>query len=140
MTIHNRIRSRRRQLGLTMQAIATACEVSWQAVQRWETIAAPKRNNLLRLASILNVNVDWLMTGNGTPNSKLALDFSKISGKEAQLVMFYRSMNEPDKEELMRLANQLSQNCIDEFGAVLFKTKEAPNISDKRNKTTKFMG
>lgn len=133
MTIQDRIRERRRQLGISMQDVAASCGVSWQAVQRWETTAAPKRNNLLALADRLKVSIEWLMTGKGPLNQHAAVDFSKLSGQEAQLVMFFRSMNEPDKEEFLAQANMLAKNSQDQFGAVLMKA-QAPNSPTAKRK------
>ncbi len=135
MTIQHRIRQRRRQLGLSMNEVATACGVAWQSVQRWETTAAPKRNNLLAVSQALNVNIEWLVTGKGPLSPAHAIDFSKLSGSEAQLVMYYRSMNEPHKEQLLTLANTLSQHSIDEFGGFLLKSQNARNIAVKRKKS-----
>ncbi len=134
MTLHDRIRERRKQLGLSMQDVAALCDVSWQAVQRWETTAAPKRNNLLSLADALNISLEWLMTGKGPMSPSHAVDFSKLSGQEAQLVMFFRAMNEPDKEEFLATGNKLSKKSLDQFGGVLIKPQISPASTAKRKK------
>ncbi len=135
MNIQDRIRQRRKQLGLSMTEVATACGVAWQSVQRWETTAAPKRTNLLVVAKALRVSIEWLVTGQGPLSPDAALDFSKLSGSEAQLVMYYRAMNEPHKVQLLSLANTLSQHSLDEFGGFLLKPQIARSSAAKRKKS-----
>lgn len=118
-----------------MQEVASACSVTWQAVQRWETTAAPKRNNLLYVAKALKVSIEWLITGKGPLSSDTAIDFSKLSGLEAQLVMYFRSMNEPHKEHLLSMANTLSQHSVDEFGGFLLKPQNPRINAAKRKKS-----
>ncbi len=136
MSIHDRIRQRRKQLGLTMQEVAAACGVSWQAVQRWETSAAPKRNNLISVANTLHVGIEWLVTGKGPLSPQATIDFSKLSGQEAQLVMYFRAMNEPQKEEILSQAHNLSQKSIDEFGGFLLQPQKPQIASAKRKKAS----
>lgn len=135
MNIQDRIRQRRKQLGLSMTEVAIACGVAWQSVQRWETTAAPKRTNLLVVAKTLKVSIEWLVTGQGPLSPDAALDFSKLSGSEAQLVMYFRAMNEPHKVQLLSLANTLSQHSTDEFGGFLLKPQIARSSAAKRKKS-----
>ncbi len=135
MNIQDRIRQRRKQLGLSMSDVANACGVAWQSVQRWETTAAPKRNNLLVVAKALKVSIEWLVTGQGPLSPDATLDFSKLSGSEAQLVMYFRAMNEPHKCQLLQMANALSQHSLDEFGGFLLKPPIPRNIAAKQKKS-----
>lgn len=111
MTIHQRIKERREALGLSMQALAAACEVSsWQTVQQWEKEngTAPKRVRLELVARALNVSPEWLMTGRDSSDRPRALEFAELNGLEAQLVMLYRSLSDDDKHELSIYANKLA--------------------------------
>jgi len=63
-----RLRSRRRELGLTQDDLATALGVRFQQVQKYETganrIAASR---LYRAAGALRVSVDWFFNHAPTP-------------------------------------------------------------------------
>ena len=131
MNLHTRIRRRRRQLGLSMHDVAAACNVTWQAVQRWETHASPQRDNLFKLVKVLDVSIEWLTTGNDKTIATNTSGSLKLSKKEAQLVMHFRLMNEQERDNVLRQVNKLSQKCIDEFGGVLLKTKETSRVTKK---------
>ena len=131
MNLHTRIRRRRRQIGLSMQDVAAACDVTWQAVQRWETHASPQRDNLFKLVKILDVSIEWLTTGNDKTIAANTSGSLKLSKKEAQLLMHFRLMNEQERDNVLRQVNKLSQKCIDEFGGVLLKTKETSRVRKK---------
>jgi transcriptional regulator with XRE-family HTH domain len=66
MNIHQRIRRRREQLGLSMQALAERIPVrAWQTIQQWEKEGgtAPKRERLKAVAKALQTTEKWLMFG-----------------------------------------------------------------------------
>jgi hypothetical protein len=50
--------------------------------------------------------------------------------------MFFRTMDEPDKLELLDISHKLSQKNLDEFGAMLMKPKQTPRLPEKKKKTT----
>ena len=114
-----------------MHDVAAACNVTWQAVQRWETHASPQRDNLFKLVKVLDVSIEWLTTGNDKSIAANTSGSLKLSKKEAQLVMHFRLMNEQERDNVLRQVNKLSQKCIDEFGGVLLKTKETSRVSKK---------
>jgi hypothetical protein len=118
-----------------MHDVAAACNVTWQAVQRWETHASPQRDNLFKLVKILNVTIDWLTTGHDKTVIQNTSGVLKLSKVEAQLIMHFRLMNEQERENIVLQVNRLSQKCIDEFGGVLLKTKETSRVlkSSKKN-------
>lgn len=60
--VGGRIRSRREKLGLTQRDVASALQVSGQAVSKWERGEnAPDVGVLVELARLLGVSVDWLL-------------------------------------------------------------------------------
>ena len=63
VTIHQRIRQRREQLGLSLQDVGSAVGVSWQTVQQWEKTTAPKRARLEAAALALKTTPEWLLFG-----------------------------------------------------------------------------
>lgn len=76
MDIHERIKTRRTEKGLSMQAVADHCELkSWQAVQQWERPddqggTTPRRKALLKLAEILEVTPEWIQFGKDSGEPK----------------------------------------------------------------------
>ena len=62
MTIHDRIRERRLELGLSQSALAKKIGMSSGAIANYES-GTRKPKNTLELASALRVSRDWLETG-----------------------------------------------------------------------------
>ncbi|MGK4921838.1 XRE family transcriptional regulator [Bordetella hinzii] len=63
-TIHQRIKSLRETLGLSMEQLAERVSVSWQTVQQWENgKTAPKRARLEAVAEALGTSAEYLAVG-----------------------------------------------------------------------------
>lgn len=59
-----RFREARKELGVPLQGVADACDVTRQAVSLWETgKALPGHETLRRAAEFLGVSRGWLLTG-----------------------------------------------------------------------------
>lgn len=71
MNIHRRIRERRTELGLSMEALAALVGVrAWQTVQQWEREdggTAPKRERLQQVAKALRTTPEYLLFGSPAP-------------------------------------------------------------------------
>ena len=64
MTIGERIAKARKEKNLSQEYLAELLEVSRQAVSKWETnLTEPDTGNLIQLARILNVSVEYLASG-----------------------------------------------------------------------------
>ena len=64
MSIGERISQLRQEKGLSQIQLAGALSVSRQAVSKWENdLSSPDTINLIRLADILNTEVEYLATG-----------------------------------------------------------------------------
>lgn len=60
-----RIKSKREDAQLTQKQLANSLQISYQAISKWERGEnAPDISILPQLASLLNVSIDWLLTGN----------------------------------------------------------------------------
>ena len=65
MTIGNRISKLRKKYSYSQEYIASQLGVSRQAVSKWETDqTAPDTNNLIALAKLFDVSVEYLAIGN----------------------------------------------------------------------------
>jgi len=75
MNAGQRIRDRRKALGLSQRELAARLGISFQAVQCWERGKTfPRKETLPRLLEIMQVGADWLV---GTP-SQTGPDISQI--------------------------------------------------------------
>lgn len=64
MSIGQRISERRRQFGYSQEYVAEKLNVSRQAVSKWEQdLSAPDTYNLIALAELLDVSVEYLAMG-----------------------------------------------------------------------------
>lgn len=64
MSIGERIIQLRKEAGLSQGQLASALEVSRQAVSKWENdLAAPDSLKMIRLAEVLDTDIEYLSTG-----------------------------------------------------------------------------
>ncbi len=99
-----RIRTARRERGLTQEGLAQAVGVSRSAVAQWETGRAGQiSGNLTRVAQALGVGVEWLLYGNAKHESALA-----VTGDEWAMLRLYRACGPADRQLLLRTARRLA--------------------------------
>lgn len=99
-----RIRAARMERGLTQDQLAVAVGVSRSAVAQWETGRAGQiTGNLTRIASVLAVNVEFLMYG----HDKFA-SAQTTSGDEIAMLRLYRACSAEDRQFLLRTAKRLA--------------------------------
>jgi transcriptional regulator with XRE-family HTH domain len=113
MSINKRIKELREKHWPSREAFADACGVVWQTVQQWEKEGgtAPKRGRLGLVATLLKTTPEYLMTGREPGQKSDALQFTELSGLEAQLVMLYRSMTDDGKHDLLVHANEIANRA-----------------------------
>ena len=67
MSLGERIIELRKDAGLSQYDLASAMEVSRQAVSKWESDqTSPDAKNLIRLAEVLDTDIEYLTTGRRT--------------------------------------------------------------------------
>ena len=87
-----RLRELRIKSGLTQNEIATRLNVSGQTILNWENgIYEPKINQLIQLADLFNVTVDYLLEREKVPSQAdiICKELEKISKED--LINFIRS-------------------------------------------------
>lgn len=67
MSISNRIKERRKSLGMTQEQLAKKIGVSQNAIHKLEDGTTKKPRNILELSRVLGCQPDWLQYGNGSP-------------------------------------------------------------------------
>ncbi len=96
-----RIRRARLARGMTQADLAAEIGVSRSAVAQWETDRAGQvRGNLARIATVLQVSVGYLITGEG----EQAGDAGELA-----LLRLYRELRPEDRQLLLRTAVRLSR-------------------------------
>jgi transcriptional regulator with XRE-family HTH domain len=103
-----RIRTARVAAGLTQDALAREVGVSRSAVAQWETDRSGQvGGNLARIAQVLGVPVEYLLTGQqpdgGGPTA--------ADGTELTLLRLYRACNDDDRALLLRTARRLAREA-----------------------------
>ncbi len=68
-SLHSRIKSRRRDCGLSQEQLAKACGVGQSTVANWELGGhIPRQATLSRIAKALKIDQAWLVTGEHAAN------------------------------------------------------------------------
>jgi transcriptional regulator with XRE-family HTH domain len=104
-TVGARIRAARLARNMTQVDLADAVGVSRSAVAQWETERSGQvRGNLQRIASVLAVSVQHLLTGDDT-----SLPYGPENSTEHALLRLYRVCTEDDRAFLLRTATRLAR-------------------------------
>lgn len=134
MSIHKRIKEKRTAKKLSMKALAKLVGVdAWQTVQQWENkdetkATAPQRTRLELVAKVLDTSPEYLLYGRDPSQEQNVLQFAKLSGLEAQLVMQYRALSEVDRAKVSSYAYQLGNKGSSEDG---FDKNTPPGLDHK---------
>lgn len=113
-TLADRLRSARRQSGLSVRALGIRVGVSGSAVAQWESPhgTRPSAGRLVKLASELQVTVDWLLTG--VPSAQepgitavLLTDFAQCD-QELRLLRAFRRLGLSRRTEILKHAESIA--------------------------------
>ena len=79
-TIGDRIRARRRQLGMTLDQVSMDTSIPKSTIQRWESGAIKNMGQagLQKIAVSLNTTIDWLLTGKETQDGTRKLTLNEL--------------------------------------------------------------
>ncbi|OAT15284.1 Cro/C1 family helix-turn-helix protein [Buttiauxella gaviniae ATCC 51604] len=107
MTLGQRIRQRRKDIGLSQSKLSKAAGVSDSSISLWESdTTAPRGENLHKLASVLQCSPTWILFGDEdkAPGEPVAQDEQlQISDEERELLQLYRSL--PESEQQAQIQN-----------------------------------
>ncbi len=105
--IGQRIRTARKDHGLTQEDLAAAVGVSRSAVAQWETGRAGQLTpNLARIADALGVGIEVLAHGEDKHAPAAA-----GSGDELAMLRLYRECSPEDRQILLRTARRLARGA-----------------------------
>lgn len=103
-----RIRAARQARGLTQEGLAREVGVSRSAVAQWETDRSGQvGGNLARIAAVLGVAVEYLLTGAGSPDGGPMAE----NGTELALLRLYRACTDDDRAFLLRTARRMARQA-----------------------------
>ena len=92
-TLGQRIRERRKQVGLSQNGLSKAAGVSGSSISLWESDhTAPRGQNLHRLAEVLQCSPTWILFGDEdkTPAPPVSLDSAlDLSEDELEMLRLY---------------------------------------------------
>lgn len=95
--IVDRIRKLRDEKGVRNADLAEACGVSQQAVGQWFKTGRIHRKHFAKLATLLGVSLEYLMTGKGQSDVLVIED-----QQERYLVEAFRDLQDDEKAEAIR--------------------------------------
>ncbi|HHA2246065.1 helix-turn-helix domain-containing protein [Enterobacter ludwigii] len=106
ITLGQRIRQRRKQIGLSQNKLSKAAGVSDSSISLWESdTTAPRGENLHKLAVILQCSPTWILFGDEdkTPEEPLSpSDQQKMTDEERELLHLFRSLPESEQQAQMQ--------------------------------------
>lgn len=99
-TVGARIRSLRLAANMTQDEFAAKLNVSRSAIAQWETDRAGQvRDNMERIAKVLNTSLGYLVSG----------ETGSLQGDELALMRLYRSCSMDDRRLLLLTARRLAR-------------------------------
>lgn len=109
------LRSRREELGLTLEQVGDACNVGKSTVRKWETgmIRNMRRDKVAMLAKVLRVNpMDIITVADDAPMERQTKTTSHqaLSPEENELLAIYRDANDAGQQQLLYLARLISSD------------------------------
>jgi transcriptional regulator with XRE-family HTH domain len=100
-TVGARIRALRLAANLTQDEFAAKLNVSRSAIAQWETDRAGQvRDNMERIAKVLNTSLGYLVSG----------ETGSLLGDELALMRLYRACSSEDRKMLLLTARRLARS------------------------------
>ncbi|EIW8505120.1 transcriptional regulator [Klebsiella pneumoniae] len=124
-TAGQRIRQRRKHLGLSQKDLSKACGVSESSISLWEgDNTAPRGENLHKLASALQCSPTWILCGDEDkePGEAKPHDImQQLTEDEQEILRLYRAL--PQSEQTAQLNSMKAR--VDNFSRLFNELLEA---------------
>ncbi len=102
MSFAERLRFTRKEKGLSQEEVAEILEVSRQSVTKWETgISFPEMRTMLKLASLLERDLDWLLYDEMHDNEDIISMRQNIPARERPSIPDRCTLNSIMKKDLI---------------------------------------
>lgn len=113
MTVGQRIAQKRKEKGLSQEALGERLGVSRQAIYKWESDAAlPEIEKLVKLSREFDLSIDWLL-GEGDESRELTPDQLRMV---EEIVSRYLAAQSPEKTIILRETVEAEPQEIDPEG------------------------
>lgn len=130
-TLGQRIKQRRKQLGLNQSDLSKVAGVSDSSISLWEgDNTAPRGENLHKLASVLQCSSTWLLFGDEdkTPGEPRTLsDQHQLTEDEMEMLSLYRAL--PESEQVAQIKDLKAR--VDNFNRLFNELLEARKRNPK---------
>ncbi|HBR2765379.1 TPA: helix-turn-helix domain-containing protein [Klebsiella pneumoniae] len=132
ITLGQRIKQRRKQIGLSQSDLSKSAGVSDSSVSLWESDnTAPRGANLHKLATALQCSPTWILFGDedqapGAPQQ--AGEQSNLSDDEIELLKLYRAL--PESEQVSQ--RQEMRARVENFNRLFDELLEARKRNAKK--------
>ena len=112
MNIKDKIKTRRLQLGLTLEDVANKVGVAKSTVKKWESgqIESMRQSKILALAKALNVNPTYLIFEDETHEQKEnepPKKLNDLSPMDNVILSIYQNLNDKKKTKVIKFATKL---------------------------------
>lgn len=128
MTLGQRIKQRRKQVGLSQKELSKAVGVSDSSISLWESDhTAPRGENLHTLASILQCSPTWVLYGDNdkSPDAPRQLDSTQqLTEDEMEMLRLYRVLPDLEKSAQMSGMKARVKNYIRRLNSMLDDRKD----------------
>jgi len=139
-TLESRVKAVISETGMEPVDFARATGASASVVSQWMSgaIKSMRLDFALNLEQATGYSHVWMVLGKGERKASKPLSFAELTGMEAQLLMFYRSLPEHKRHELEAIANRMATESADapsianpypsrdQFGGKLLTSPPAP--------------
>lgn len=127
MTLGQRIKQRRKHVGLSQKDLSKAVGVSDSSISLWESDnTAPRGENLHELASALQCSPTWLLFGDEdkTPAPPRELDdLHQLTGDEMEMLKLFRVLPESERAAQISGMKARVRNFSRQLNALLEERK-----------------
>lgn len=132
ITLGQRIRQRRKQIGLNQRQLSKAAGVSYSSISLWEADnTAPRGENLHKLSQALQCSPTWILFGDEdkTPREAIPMDAPlELSEEENELLQLYRAL--PESEQIAHIRELKAR--VENFNRLFNELLEARKRSSQK--------
>ena len=126
-TIGNRIKTKRKELGLTQAELGEKLHVTDRAVSKWEQNEGnPDISIIASLASVLNVSIDYLLTGKA-PDEKIIIKSPKEILFETDDPQYLEKISVND----LSIVEMYNHKLVNTFGYLVDNNKIAAYVRSR---------
>ncbi|MGL4484817.1 MAG: helix-turn-helix domain-containing protein [Anaerovoracaceae bacterium] len=122
-----KIKTRRKDIGITQAELARRCNVNRTALSRWENEEnEPSIISLKKLSSVLNISLDELLETD---------KYLSVPAEERQLIDLFKQVNDDGKKDIIKYANMVINSG--EYKKNISLQEESSNVERRTKRISK---